>query len=441
MFRLMRYGWFWILLLMVGGIVAQEAESTEEPIEIPPPLPLVDEGEADILNVLLMGSATENPNNPGLTDTLIVVSINRTDGQIALLSIPRDLYVHIPGFAMGKINQAYYYGETRSEDYTGLELLYETIRYNLGLEIDHYARVNFLTFGSLIDALGGITISVDCIIEDWKLIDPELDKDDPDNWEMYTLWSGVHHMDGELALWYVRSRRTSSDLDRNRRQQDVLRAIWHKIEREGVLENLPAIWDEVMETVETDMTLPDMLGLLPLAVEIDTADLRYYTFKVKEHINGDISPEGMSVLMMERDAVQNLLQEVVLPPTHSQIRRQIPTVAIANASAYGYLSRVAADRLELEGFRTIIVDEPQSPRQYNHIIDYTGDSKGSRTADLQRTLRVTDEGVAVEPNPDREYDYKVILGANYQFYACTRPVIQPEYTPEDEAADRVAGGD
>lgn len=421
-----------IVAMTTGVLAAQEPENSAEPYPIPEAMPLVDEGDYNIINVLLIGSATANPNNPGMTDTLILVTINRTVGRVAMVSIPRDLYVYIPGFDMGKINQAYLYGETRDENHTGLQLLYETLRYNLGVEIDYYARVNFETFGYLIDELGGINISVDCTIEDWRLIEPELDKHNPDNWEMYTLWAGVYTMDSDLALWYVRSRRTSTDLDRNRRQQDMLRAIWHKIQNEGVLENLPTIWDTVSETVETDMTLGDMLGMVPLATEIDTADVSYYTFGVNVHIKPDYSPEGMQILVPLREPIAALLQEVILPPTASQIQRDLPVVGIANASGIGYLGRVAVDRLELEGFRTVLLDEYQQPREWSHIIDYTGETKGNPIADLQGILRVTDEGVEIQPDPNREYDFKVILGNQYQFHACTRPVIQPPYEPDTE---------
>jgi len=175
--------------------------------------------------------------------------------------------------------------------------------------------------------------------------------------------------------------------------------------------------------------------MLPMATEIDTADVRYYTFKVKEHINADYSPEGMHILAMERDTVASLVQEVVLPPTTSQIQRHLPVVGIANASGIGYLGRVAVDRLELEGFRTVLLDEWQQPRDWSHIIDYTGETKGNPIGGLQRTLRVTDDGVEVQPDPNRQYDFKVILGNQYQFHACTRPVIQPSYDPESEGED------
>lgn len=129
---------------------------------------------------------------------------------------------------------------------------------------------------------------------------------------------------------------------------------------------------------------------------------------------------------MNREAVAELMQNVVLPPTASRARPVRPTVAIVNASGIGFLDNIAADRLELEGFDTTIIEEQTSPRNYNHIIDYTGATKGNPIGDMQRVLRVTDEGVEIQPDANREYDFKVYIGGEYINWTCTRDVIQPD---------------
>ena len=100
------------------------------------------------------------------------------------------------------------------------------------------------------------------------------------------------------------------------------------------------------------------------------------------------------------------------------------------------LDLVAADRLELEGFKTTVIDEPNAQyRQYDHIVDYTGATKGSPIGKIAKVLKVTDDGIEVIPDPNRQYDYKVYVGAMYQYWSCTRDVLQPkpdipEATPE-----------
>lgn len=418
------------LLIAILLMTVSLARADENTPPIPEAMPLIDEGDQDILNILLIGAATNNPANPGLTDSLLVVSINRTASTVSLVSIPRDLYTYLPGFGMYKINTAYFYGENNAVEGGGIGLLKATIRYNLGLNIDFYARINFTGFGQLIDELGGIAITVDCTIRDWKLISPELDKQLAENYEMYTLRPGLRYLDGELALWYVRSRKTSSDLDRGRRQQDVLRAIWRKIKQEGLLQNLPRLWDDVQEIVQTDLTLADMLGLLPLANQTDTSDLRYFLFRQRHEVINDYSDAGQAVLIPQHDAVHELMQNVVLPPPSARGAVQRPRVAVINASEIPGMAAVAADRLELEGFETTVLEEPASYRQYNHIIDYTGATKGNSIDRIQHLLRVTAEGVEITPDANRDYDYRVYIGWMYQYWSCTRDVIQP---PADDA--------
>jgi polyisoprenyl-teichoic acid--peptidoglycan teichoic acid transferase len=419
-----------MLIFLVPARAQEDATPVAEPslTVIPEPMPMVDEGTDDIVNFLLVGAATNNPNNPGLTDSLMIVSANRTVGSVSIVSIPRDLYVYEPGFNMQKINTAYFYGENNAVEGGGFGLLIETIRYNLGMNIDFYARVDFNGFASVIDSVGGIDITVDCAIRDWRLKSPELDKQVAENYEMFILPPGLHHMDSHLALWYVRSRKTSSDLDRGRRQQDVLRALWRTIRHQGIIERLPDLWGRVSDTVRTNLTLADVLGMSPLALSLETSDIEYYTFRQKHEVSNDYSPAGQAILLMNREAVAELMQNVVLPPTGSRVQAVRPRVAVVNASGYQNLDRVVADRLELDGFATEILEEPTSPRNYNHIIDYTGATKGNPIGLIQDTLRVTDDGVDIQPDPNRQYDFKVYVGAYYMNWTCTRDVIQPDLT-------------
>lgn len=421
-----------IILALFALPIASAQDTTEEKTDpITPEMPMVNEGDYNIVNFLLMGTATENFHSPGLTDSLMIVSVNRDLNLVSVLSLPRDLWVYIDGFGMDKINTAYFYGQLKSEDTTGVELLKEVIRYNLGIEIDYYARINFNGLIDIVDTLGGINIAVDCSLQDWRLKSPELDKSLEENWELYTIWAGVHHIDGETALWYVRSRRTSSDLDRNRRQQDVLRALWRTFRSRGLLTDLPALFNQFDDVIDTDITPETMLSFAPLALQIETGDVNYYGMKIHDEIENAYSEkEGKAILRINQDAAARLIQNFILPPSASQLSAGHPTVALVSASGDEDLVYVAAQRLELEGFKSIIIDEAGMPRQWNHIIDYTGATKGNPIGTIQKVLRVTDEGVEVQPDANRQYNYKVYIGANYGGYACTRNVLPPK--PLDE---------
>ncbi|MBN8635193.1 MAG: LCP family protein [Anaerolineae bacterium] len=397
-------------LLSAHSLAAQD-------VVIPEPVPLVDEGAYDIINFLLIGGDSADTRYTGRTDVIMVVSVNRTTGTVALLSIPRDLYVYIPGYRVYRINTAYPHGESFDSVGGGVGLLKDTIEYNLGLHIDYYAYVDFADFRRIIDDLGGVEVSVDCALSDWRLISPELDPNLEESWEQFTLPVGVHAMDGDLALWFARSRRTTSDFDRGRRQQVILRALWGRIRSLDLLSQLTEVWSQVVETVETDIALDDMLTLAPLAATINTDHISSYTFHPNVEVMFSTSPEGSSVLVPDRAAVASLMQRVMQPVTEHQLVQEGARVAILNGSGVGDLSEVAADRLAWEGFVPHILNETASYQPHTTVVDYTGSTKGSSLGVLLGALRVDPANVISEPSPEREVDFQVILGGDYN--SCT----------------------
>lgn len=416
----------WISLLFLFISSKYVAVNAQTATTVPEPVPLVDEGEYDIVNFLLIGSATYNsPNNPGLTDTLILLSVNRTAGTVALLSIPRDLYVYTPQWGMNKINTVYFQAETSDLAGDGIQLLADSIRYNLGMEVDFYARVDFNSFMEIVDAVGGIDVSVDCAIQDWRLIQPGLDPRVEENWEMFTLPMGVHHMNGDLALWYVRSRRSSNELDRGRRQQDVIRALWRHIRSQGLLDQLPNLWGQVTQIVDTDIALADIVGMVPLALTIDSSRIQSYRFRDGIEIIAGESPEGSFIFLPQREAIIELGRQIVQPPTERQLVREQAVIEILNASGLAGLDRVAADRIASEGFVSQIVEENLPMQDATQIYDYTGQTKGSSIEALQLALRLGNESVFFEPDPSRTVDFRIVIGRSYSRNSCTYNVLPP----------------
>jgi polyisoprenyl-teichoic acid--peptidoglycan teichoic acid transferase len=410
------------LIIVLGALGTYRIQAQdEEANDVPAPAEMISEGDYDIVNYLLLGSDTTNSNN-GRTDVIVVVSVNRSVGTVALLSIPRDLYVYTPEYGMGRINSAYGYGELASEG-TGYERLNETIKYNLGLEIDGYARLNFNGFRTLVDSLGGIEIAVDCGIQDWRLREPELDPQVEENWEMFTLPIGIHTLDGDLALWYARSRRTSSDFDRGRRHQVILRAMYHKIRQMGLIEQIHDVWGQVTEIIETDIALDEMIALGTTALSLRPDQLASYTFRPTIEAQSWRAPDGASVQLPVQEAVEGLLQQFMSPATTLQIGQEQPHIQVINASGVNDLGWVAGERLAWEGFDVTVEQDLSLYQQQTTLIDYTGQSKGSSLAQLQSVLRVEADDVTVEPTGERAFDFRVVLGGDY--YACTYNVAPP----------------
>ena len=174
-------------------------------------------------------------------------------------------------------------------------LLKDTILYNLGIRIDHLAIVDFDGFRRIVDTLGGLDVPVFCPYTDWHLIDPGYDPENENNWALYTVGPGVVHMDGDLALWYARSRKKSSDFDRGRRSQEVLRALYTRALQTDAISKIPQLYNDFSSSVITDLGLDGILKMAPLALHLNNADIRSY-YIGRDDVTGWMTPGGASVL-------------------------------------------------------------------------------------------------------------------------------------------------
>lgn len=372
--------------------------------------------DVDLINILLLG--TDNrPDDPSVrTDTIIVVSINPLANSVNMLSIPRDLYVPIPNYGYSRISYAVFLGQRSASLDVGITLLKQTIEENFGFEIDYYALIDFAGFKEFIDYVGGVDILVDCALEDYRLIAGR-NPDNPNNYALYELTPGLHHMNGDDALWYVRSRITTSDFDRNRRQQVLLRAIWAQFQRTNNWSKLSELWDVFHSTVTTDMTLNDLLELLPIAISLD------YNLIESHFIGaGEVEPfttdSGAAVLRLLPSRAEAVIDAFLTPPTLNRLYQEHPRIEVVNQSGHDQMDLIAADRLTWEGFIPHTT-EPAQPQVMSETIiyDFTGVTKGSSLAVLQRVLNIPLSNVVYIPDPDRDVDYRVVLGANYD--SCT----------------------
>ncbi len=263
-------------------------------IEIPPPMPPMP-FPAGAVNIVLLGSDLR-PNLGGWrTDTMLVLSLNPTAGTVTLLSIPRDLYVYIPGFRIDRVNTADVRG--------GFPMVSATLLYNLGVRVDHWARINFSGFIAGVDALGGIDVQVTGYLYD------ECGR------RYWRYKPGVYHMDGFTALCYVRMRKASSDFDRLRREQEVTLALFTKVLSVNALTRLPEVYDQFSSLVKTDMTVGDLLPLVPLAANVAADRTRIHQYAIGSSLvtSWRVPYSGAAVLLPNRDAIQAMLQNAFPP--------------------------------------------------------------------------------------------------------------------------------
>lgn len=384
-------------------------------VEIPPRVPLM-EDDPDIVNIALLGSDTAQGAGIGRTDVIILVSVNKRANTAAMWHLPRDLFVYIPDHTMDRINLAFAYGARSDFPGGAFGLFKETVLYNFGIELDYYARADFDDFQLIVKELGGVEVSVDCAISDWRLIDPEMDPTLEESWEQYTLPIGRQKLEPYMALWYARSRVTTSDFDRGRRQMDLLRAMWHQAREQGLFEQVTELWPEASAIIDTNMTLADALSFVPLAASLDMSAIARYGGAVGVHYEAFKTPDdGRSVFLPQREALIPLIHDFLTPPTSNRLGRQATSIEVIDASNWNIgFDAVASDRLAWEGFATVRGGSGGGAgRDLTVLYDYTGQSKGSVLQDLMRVLRVSEGQVIVEPDPNRTVDYRVEIGRGY----------------------------
>ena len=197
----------------------------------------------DKATILIMG-VDKREDDVGRSDTLMIATVDPRLDQATLLSIPRDTRVKIYGRGYDKINAAFAYG--------GVDLTESTVENFLGIDIDHYIMIDTSSFVKIIDAIGGVDIDVEkrMFYEDpW----------DDNGGLVIDLYPGQQHMDGKTAVTYVRYRDSEGDIGRVKRQQAFMAACLDKVTSPEIVPRIPKILREVIDAVETDMSLRQLL--------------------------------------------------------------------------------------------------------------------------------------------------------------------------------------
>ncbi len=381
------------------------------------PPPLAQLTDKDSINFLLIGS-DKRPGSTFRTDTMVVVIFWPNQGQVSMISIPRDLWIYIPTVGMQRINTAYQSGEIYGYQGGGPALLRDTIAYNLGIRIDHMAMVEFDGFRSIIDTLGGIDVPVACPYTDWHLIDPSYDPNNANNWSLYTVPSGLDHMDGDLALWYARSRMKSNDFDRGRRQQEVLRAILSKALTTDALSRIPDLYAAFIGTITTDLNLADMVKLAFYAPRLPAASIRSYYIR-PPYVSNWITPGGAQVLLPNEAALTQLLAQATSLSTTTTQRESIK-VDVQNGTNNSGWDTLAASRLNYAGYTAHTSAADRQDYGSSVLIDYTSAQDPAAQGALLDGLGLYSATVTSSPDPNSSVQYRLIVGYDY------KPCFQPQ---------------
>lgn len=260
------------------------------------------------LTVLLMG-IDRRPGEKGLsyrTDTMLILSLDPRTGEAGMLSIPRDLWVDVPGYGQRRVNEPMVLGELRQSGY-GPRLAMETVQYNLGIRVNHYIVVDFNAFVTIVDALGGIEVDID-----YNINDP-LYPDMAYGYDPFYLRAGHHLLDGSTALKFARTRHGDSDISRAERQQQVIMAIKDKATSPEMipvlLANASQLWSAIRDNFYTDIPLEQLiqLGLFIKDLSLESIKRGVIDFS---YLSNYTTASGAAVLIPNRARLGGLMVEV-----------------------------------------------------------------------------------------------------------------------------------
>lgn len=240
------------------------------------------------VNILLLGADARPRSRNFRTDTIILVTMNSDLGNVNVTSFPRDLWVSIPDYGPGRINTAWYFG--------GYPMLDKTFRHNFGVNPDYYAVIDFSSFKHIIDSLGGLNVKVTQPLSDYRA----------GYW--VTIPKGEVHMDADTVLWYVRSRKSTNDFARNRRQQEILLALFQKLLTLDAIRRAPEFYEIFKESVTTDIGLMEILTWLPLVASVAESGNIKNLYIGPGQVYDWITPDGAMVLVPNQGEVMNIIR-------------------------------------------------------------------------------------------------------------------------------------
>ncbi len=386
-------------------------------------------------NIILLGDGGHTRDGADLIDTIMVASIDYKKNAVTLMSIPRDYYLTNVTWP-GKINELYRNHKFEHETEDELFELFQDVTGEIAnLDIHYYARINFNAFVEIVDSLGGITIEV----KD-SIYDPYYPNETDNGYTLFTVDKGIQDMDGERALKFVRSRKTTSDFDRAFRQQQVIEALREKALSKDILTSpkaLKNIYNAVDSNTNTNLSIREIIALAGFGSHLDRNHL------ISKVLHDDPGQDGGFLYTPERDIYDGLF---VLVPfgddlelihkysdyifNHREAFWNPPKIEVLNATKYSGIARNAAYQMNRFGFNIVNLDnyyDKAGEKKYleKSIIlyyDWEEDKNNNVTPTYQSTLKALESFVKASAMPESkgnfvpDADISIILGDDYDVY-------------------------
>lgn len=419
----------WNITDLPGIVVNPQADTTQNSPGVVPgiekpsvpaigPEPIPWDG-ASRVNVLVMGldyRDWESGEGAPRTDTMVLASVDPLSMTAGIVTIPRDLWVSLPGFEdPNRINVAYRFGETYQLPGGGAQLAMDAVEGLLGLKIDYYALVDFYSFEQFIDELGFIEIDVPRNI--WV---------DPIDGPTVKLKKGAHDLPGNLALAYARARNTEGgDFDRAERTLQVIMAIRDRVLSADMLPTLisraPVIFEQISAGIQTNLTLEQAVQLAWLVKQIPEESIKRGAIGT-DHVTFGKSPDGDDVLKPRPEQIRILRDEIftstgAMSPAMSDadprelMRSENARVSVLNGAATPGLASRTAEYLGAQGVNVVTTGD--APEAYNAttIVSYTGNPYSLKY--LVELMGITPNRIYNRFDPSSNVDIEIYLGYDW----------------------------
>lgn len=367
------------------------------------------------LTILLMGiDRRAGEEGPWRTDTMILLQVDPATDQMAILSMPRDLYVTLPDYGRGerldRVNTAFFYGDSANYPGGGPALAKATIRRNFGIEVDRFIVLDFDGFRRIIDHIGGVEVDVPA-----PLVDREYPTEDYGTMTV-RFDAGLQQMDGERALIYSRTRKSTSDFARAERQQQVIMAVRDRVLSLDILSsltpaNLARLIATLDQSVATDLTLDEVLALVPVARRIDGQNIRRALIS-PEMVTDYVTPEGAQVLLPRWELIRPLVEETFHGTAAAVAPANGVRIEVRNGTAVADLEMRHASDLLARGYNVTGIGEADRD-DYDGTLILLYDERATETAErLRLRYGLPEEVIRPMPAAASSADLVLILGTD-----------------------------
>lgn len=398
-----------------------------QPSSGPTPQPWDGSSRVTILVMGLDYDDTEARKTPR-TDSMMLVSMDPQTRTAGIMSIPRDMWVNIPGFDYAKINTAFFLGESYKMPGGGAGLAVQTVENFIGVPINYYAQIDFDAFVQFIDELGGVDINVPekikvSIIGGYTV--------NAGNGKTYTreekvLKRGVQTLDGATALAYARDRHTGGgDFDRAARQQQVVDAVRERVLNFNMLPTLitkaPKLYSELSKGIHTNLSLEQIVQLALYAAQVPSQNIKHGLITPDSAV-GAASPDGQSILVPIMEKIRAVRDAtfatggpmgpgIVSADPTELLKQEQAKVSIRNGSYKTGLAESSGEYFRSQGLNVIEVGN-DNPSDASYVIDITG--KPNTISYLVGALRLSPAQIRnAAYDPNSPVDVIVVLGNDW----------------------------